>query len=228
MFVMEHTSYQWKLFRSGVPQAQAQGSCEPGALRAWDDLEDREQALGIEPGRPFLLRPDLAPDVDVLLYFASPRFRLLAPQSQLGYANNIRVFLSYLESQGVDWREAAEDHLLNYEYRRRRRPLKDQVAISGAAFARELAALHHFFGWEQDRGVIQESPVKAEVVPPARRDHGHHSSTPALKRALVEREVAPSRRIPRLEERGPWWIHQGGPPRPCLAWPERRAEPRVR
>ena len=175
---MEHTSYQWKLFRSGVPQAQAQGSCAPEALRAWDDLEDREQALGIEPGRPFLLRPDLAPDVDVLLYFASPRFRLLAPQSQLGYANNIRVFLSYLESQGVDWREAAEDHLLNYEYRRRRRPLKDQVAISGAAFGRELAALHHFFGWEQDRGVIQESPVKLRSY---RRHDGTTGTTPRLR-----------------------------------------------
>ena len=114
----------------------------------------------------------------MLLYCASPRFRLLAPQSQLGYANNIRVFLSYLESQGVDWREATEDHLLNYEYRRRRKPIEKQSSISGAAFARELAALNHFFGWQKDRGVIQESPVKLRSY---RRHDGTTGTTPSQR-----------------------------------------------
>lgn len=170
--------HDWRLFRSG-----AGGIDSPFAssvLDEWGDLEARELALGFEPGRPFLLRPDLTPDVDVLRYFASPRFRLLALQSQLGYATNIRVFLSYLESQGVGWRNSTEDNLLNYEYRRRREPIEGQVAISGAAFARELAALNHFFGWQRDRGVIRESPVKLRSYT---RHDGSRGTTPRLRPA---------------------------------------------
>ena len=166
----------WRLIKSGAPAVQGPYACS--ALDGWDDLEERELDRGAEPGRPFLLRPDFKPDVDVLLYFASPRFRLLAPQSQLGYASNIRVFLSYLESQGVDWREATEDHLLNYEYRRRRKPIEGQAAISGSAFARELAALNHYFGWQKDQGVIQESPVKLRSY---RRHDGTTGTTPRLR-----------------------------------------------
>ena len=175
-FLSESTN-DWHLLRSGAPVVQGPYACS-AVIAEWDDLDERELALGIEPRRPFLLRPDFTADIDVLLYCASPRFRLLAPQSQLGYANNIRVFLSYLESQGVDWREATEDHLLNYEYRRRRKPIEKQSSISGAAFARELAALNHFFGWQKDRGVIQESPVKLRSY---RRHDGTTGTTPSQR-----------------------------------------------
>ena len=127
---------------------------------------------------PVPATPDFAPDVDVLLYCASPRFRLLSLQSQIGYANNIRGFLSYLTSQGVDWREATEDHLLNYEYRRRRKPIAGQARISRASFARELAALNHFFSWQKDRGVIQESPIRLRSY---RRRDGTTGTTPSQR-----------------------------------------------
>ena len=169
-------AHDWRLLRSGAGRVDSPFASP--VLDEWDDLEERELALGFEPERPFLLRPDLTPDIDVLRYFASPRFRLLALQSQLGYATNIRVFLGYLESQGVEWREATEDHLLNYEYRRRRKPIKGQTAISGASFARELAALNHFFGWQQNRGVIQESPVKLRSYT---RHDGSRGTTPRLR-----------------------------------------------
>ena len=174
-FLSESTN-NWHLLKSGAPAVQGPGACS--ALGGWDDLDERELALGIEPRRPFLLRPDFTPDIDVLLYFASPRFRLLAPQSQLGYANNLRVFLSYLWSQRVDWREATEDHVLNYEYRRRRKPIEGQTTISGAAFARELAALNHFCSWQKDRGVIQESPIKLRSY---RRRDGTTGTTPRMR-----------------------------------------------
>ena len=168
----------WHLIKAGAP-AIARAQVRAPALGDWGDLEERELALGIEPRRPFLLRPDFTPDIDVLLYFASPRFRLLAPQSQLGYANNHPgVSSPTCESQGVDWREATEDHLLNYEYRRRRKPIENQSSISGAAFARELAALNHFFSWQKDRGVIQESPIKLRSY---RRHDGTTGTTPSQR-----------------------------------------------
>lgn len=166
----------WRLLRSGA--GPTDNPVAHPVLDEWDDLDERELALGIEPGRPFLLCPDLTPDVDVLRYFASPRFRLLALQSQIGYATNIRVFLSYLASQRVEWREATEDHLLNYRYRRRQEPIDGQVAISGSTFARELAALNHFYSWQQGRGVIEQSPVKLRSYT---RHDGSTGTTPRLR-----------------------------------------------
>ena len=163
---MEHTFVEWLLFRSGTPRVP--GSCSSALLDGWGDLEEREKALGIEPGRPFLLRPDYSPDLDVLRYFGSAAFRKLAPLSQLGYARNLRVFLSHLESQGVAWREATEEDLLNYEHWRRRDDDNDERLLGGATFARELAAFRHFFEWQSRRGTIGRSPVTLTTV--RRRD----------------------------------------------------------
>ena len=83
-------------------------------------MRKREVELGLRPGQPFLLAPDGAPDTDVLAYFFSPSFGLLSEQSQLSYAKDLRLFLSFLEGQGRRWREASADDGLDYEFWRRR------------------------------------------------------------------------------------------------------------
>lgn len=137
-----------------------------------DDLDTaqlviRERSVGLIPGQPFLLRPDGAPDPDVLAFFASASYKLLSEQTQLSYAKDLRLFLSFLESQERPWREAAPSDLLDFEYWRRRDP-DNERRVSGAKFSRELAACKKFFAWQHKRGVIPRDPV-AEDPPSSGR-----------------------------------------------------------
>ena len=132
-------------------------------------MEDRERALGIRPGQPFLLRPDGSPDLDVLRYFNSASFRRLSLNSQVSYAYDLRLHLSFLSSlsslssQGVDWRDATEEHFLDFEFWRRRDESNPR-RVGGAKFARELTACRRFYEWQQKRGVISRSPVEVRAV----------------------------------------------------------------
>ena len=99
----------WRLGRS-LPSGVSVGSGGLGeeAVRA------REVSLGLSPGQPFLLRPDGEADVDVLAYFFSSSFGLLSEQTQLSYAKDLRIFLSFLEGQGRAWRSASVADALLY------------------------------------------------------------------------------------------------------------------
>ena len=127
-------------------------------------MEGRERALGIRPGQPFLLRPDGSPDLDVLRYFNSVSFRRLSLNSQISYTYDLRLHLSFLSSQGVDWPDATEEDFLDFEYWRRRDE-RNPRRVGGAKFARELTACRRFYEWQQKRGVIGRSPVEVRAVP---------------------------------------------------------------
>ena len=146
------------------------------------ELVVRERSAGLGPGQPFLLRPDGAPDVDVLSFFASASYKLLSEQTQLSYAKDLRLFLSFLESQGRPWREATPSDLLDFEYWRRRDP-DNEHRVSGAKFSRELAACKKFFAWQHKRGVIASDPAVDEVV----------SAEGAGPRSLRPRDARPVR-----------------------------------
>ena len=61
-------------------------------LADFPDLAEREAALGIRSGQPFLLMPDGRPDVDVLEFFRSAAFQSLAAGSQESYAPTSSCF----------------------------------------------------------------------------------------------------------------------------------------
>ena len=161
-----HVASEWGLFQAGGsgPSGRLAGRVTHELL---PDLEERERALGTRPGQPFLLRGDGSADVDVLLYFNSASFKRLSLNSQLAYAYDMRVHLSFLSSQGVDWRDATEEHLLDYGYWRRH-DKRNPRRVGGAKFARELTACRRFYEWQQKRGVIDRSPVEVRAV--SRRD----------------------------------------------------------
>jgi site-specific recombinase XerD len=148
----------WRLGRS-LPERVGRGEASRGEA----ELIGRERALGLRPGQPFLLRPDGVPDVDVLGYFASPSFGLLSDQTQLSYAKDLRLFLSFLEGQGRRWREASFDDALDYEFWRRRDE-RNPRRVSASKFAREWAACQRFYLWQQRRGVVAGSP--SSVIDP--------------------------------------------------------------
>lgn len=146
-------------------------------LEGWEDLKMREAELGISEGQTFLLKPDGSPDVAVLAYLNSSSFRNLAADSQMSYTKDLKVHLSFLTAKGVDWKEATEDDFLDYEYWRRRDESNTR-RVSGAKFARELAACRRFYEWQVRRGVIDRSPVEVKEV---RRREGGKGMAAALQ-----------------------------------------------
>ena len=122
----------WRLGR-WLPESARVSAIDDGEVRR------RELSLGLSQGSPFLLEPTGWPDVDVLAFFSSATFGLLSEQTQLSYAKDLRLFLSFLTSQGRGWREASWSEVLDYEHWRRRDAANPR-RVSGTKIMRELAA----------------------------------------------------------------------------------------
>lgn len=150
-------------------------------LDGFADLAAREEALGIRVGQPFLLGPGGVPNLDVLEFFRSTAFHALATESQHSYAMDLRLFLTFLSGQGVDWWAATESDLEDFEHWRRR-DARNPRRISSSKFSRELAAISKFYGWQQRRGVVRSSPVamRERELP-----SGEITSVPALRPTSV-------------------------------------------
>lgn len=102
---------------------------------------------------------------------------MLATDSQDSYALDLRLFLSFLSGQGVDWRTATESDLEDFEHWRRRDG-RNPRRVSVSKFSRELAAIGKFYGWQQRRGTVGVSPVAMRE----REDpSGQTASTPVLR-----------------------------------------------
>lgn len=147
----------WRLGRA-LPDGEAEAYGHAWSPQI-EGLADRERRVGLLPGLPFLLRPDGSVDADVLAFFVSPSFKLLTEQTRICYAKDLRLVLSFLESQSKPWRKCTSDDLLDYEHWRRR-DVRNPRRVSGAKFGRELAASKKFFEWQQRRGALGVSPVR--------------------------------------------------------------------
>lgn len=151
------TETAWRLCWA-EPRSKSSKARGSSLLDQFEDLAAREEAVGIRCGQPFLLGPGGMPDVDVLEFFRSTAFHTLASGSQQSYALDLRLFLTFLSGQGVDWRAATESDLEDFEHWRRRDGGNPR-RISSSKFSRELAAIGKFYGWQQRRGVVMSSPV---------------------------------------------------------------------
>lgn len=147
---------RWRLCWARLPSRPYTARSE--VLADFPDLAERETALGVRPGQPFLLPPDGRPDIEVLEFFRSAAFQSLAAGSQESYAPDIQLFLSFLSVQGIDWRTATFEQLADYEFWRRR-DQRNLDRVGAATFSRDLAAIKQFYDWQQWRGNVAVSPV---------------------------------------------------------------------
>ena len=150
----------WKLLRAGIDPPPGHPS-SPLPVVSAELLQRRLPEFA--PGQPYLLQPDGSIDDDVFRYCESESFRGLAPASQLGYAYDLRSYLSFLGRKGVDWRHATGDDLVAYKWERRDNP-DNPNPISAAAFARALAAIRRFYVWQSRRGTVESLPMLNEWV----------------------------------------------------------------
>ena len=120
-----------------------------------DDIAERDQTC--------LLRPDESFDDDVISYCNSESFQRLSLRSQIGYAYDLRTYLSFMELRGIDWRVASGDDLVAYEYCRRQDPDNPQL-IGAATFARELTAIRRFYVWQLSQGTVESLAILNDRV----------------------------------------------------------------
>lgn len=132
-------------------------------LDEWADIDARERKLGIERRTPILIDPQAGIDPRIAEFFRRSRFAWLAEGSKESYAKDYRLFFTFLWKRGKRWDDADSDDIDDYEAWRRRSE-DNPSRISGAKWARELAAFKLFYGWMAAKKHIPSSPVLTHTV----------------------------------------------------------------
>jgi site-specific recombinase XerD len=132
-------------------------------LDEWADIDARERALSIERGTPILVDPRAHLDPRLAEFFRRSRFATLAASSKESYAKDYRLLFAFLWRRGKHWDEADADDVDDYEAWRRRSE-DNPSRISGAKWARELAAFKLLYVWMARRRYVASSPVLTHAV----------------------------------------------------------------
>jgi hypothetical protein len=88
-------------------------------VAGWEDLPEREAAVGVQAGDPIFLSPNHRVDPLLGLYGQSTAFRKKTTETRRNYATDICLFLTVLWSRGRVWTEATARDLEDYEHWRR-------------------------------------------------------------------------------------------------------------
>ena len=147
---------RWCVYRYDVRRLAAEWPPEiAGKPPVLEDVKD---------GRWFLLRPDGFPDRTVNGFLASARMRTLALSTNRDYAYSLALWLSFLDSRGVDWASATEEDVEEFEFWRLTDP-RNESPVGTSTFGKDVAACKKFYRWAADR-IPDVSDVFSDVAPP--------------------------------------------------------------
>lgn len=152
---------EWRLFwvgDGGTPSGLGKDD-----LAAWEDLSERERALGFRDRQPILLSPLGRVDARMTEIFRRGRFAVKAPGTQESYVTDLRLFFTFLWQRGLDWNQATADDLEDWEDWRLRGAGNPSL-IGGSKWGRELAAMRLFYDLAVERQYMQVSPVRTRSV----------------------------------------------------------------
>lgn len=129
------------------------------------DISGKETALGMPIGTPVLVGPDGACDVRLTKFFLSPHFGRLRASTKKSYAQDLRLWIEYLDSRGRDWSQATPDDVSTFWLWRSRRDLNEN-AVGGSKANRELAAISLLYRWAShaSRAHVAFNPVEREAL----------------------------------------------------------------
>lgn len=124
--------------------------------RAWQNIVEREQGLGIAPGTPVLISA-LCIDDRLNVYFrhAFGRDRMSTAKT---YAHELRLWLRFLGARDVRWDEARREDVRSFQTWR----VYDERnlgRVTPATWNKGWAALRHFYGWAKAEGLVECDPV---------------------------------------------------------------------
>ncbi|OEV10550.1 site-specific integrase [Streptomyces nanshensis] len=145
---------EWRLFwvgDGGTPEGDR-------PVAGWEGLEERERALGLRERQPILVSPEGRVDPRLSECFRRSKFSAKAQGTQVTYAPLYRLFFMFLWQRGLDWDEASEDDVEDWEDWRRR-GAQNPTRVGGGTWAKELAALKLLYDIAAKRGFVPTNPV---------------------------------------------------------------------
>ncbi|QDO45840.1 integrase [Streptomyces sp. RLB3-17] len=149
---------EWRLFWVGDGDTPS----DDGRAAGWADLTERERALGLRERQPILVSPEGRVDPRLSECFRRSAFSAKAQGTQVTYAPLYRLFFTFLWQRGLNWDQATEDDVEDWEDWRRRRA-ENPVPVGGGTWAKELAALKLLYDIAAKRGFVPANPV---TLPP--------------------------------------------------------------
>lgn len=164
----------WRLFWVG--DGGTPSGVDEGPTAGWENLAEREGALGLREGQPILVSPDGRVDPRLCELFRRSTFSAKAHGTQVTYAAIYRLFFSFLWQRGLNWDQVAPDDLEDWEDWRRR-GLSNPSRISGNTWGKELAALRLLYDVAVAKGFVPASPV---LMRPSRAADGSSTLVPEL------------------------------------------------
>jgi len=119
------------------------------------------KAVVIPDGRPFFIGADGRPDTDLdgfCTYLLDPRRG--SRNTWKTYANQVAVFLRFLEMQKKSWKDVNRDDLKAYYRVRTTGEFQIGPAIKGQSWNVVKSALVHLYEYAVDSGLIEAAPFK--------------------------------------------------------------------
>lgn len=122
----------------------------------WQDIELREQHLGIPAGFPVLVSGGLIDDrLNVYFRHAFPRDRTSTANT---YAVEIKLWLAFLSTRDLRWDEARREDVRSFQMWRVY-DVRNPSPVTPATWNKGWAALRHFYGWACREGWTERNPV---------------------------------------------------------------------
>jgi len=134
-------------------------------------VEEWVRAHDGRTGQPFLLGPDLRPDLRVNAFFASRAGQRLDPDTWRKYGYALRLWLNFLFSTGGSWDTATPEDIEAFKYWRMTDD-RNPSRVTAGTVRGDLAALSSFYRWAAGEYRVANPILRREVTVPARTGGG--------------------------------------------------------
>lgn len=122
---------------------------------------DLMKSNAVPTGRPFFLGSDGLPDRELdgfCAYLLDPRRG--SAKTWLTYANQVAVFLRFIQAQGKSWKDVTPDDLKVYYRVRTTGEFQEGTVLKGRSWNVAKSAIVHFYEYAQEAGLIEALPFK--------------------------------------------------------------------
>jgi len=130
-------------------------------LTQYEDLQQRELNLGIQPGTPILLDSKLNHDIRLIKFFNSAVWRSLHEGTRETYRTVYRPFFEFMHRRGRDIWTADEEDIALWKIARTDATVNPTGFVQGATWNKEISALDVLFKWASNprRGYMISNPL---------------------------------------------------------------------